>query len=116
MGLFFNRGEHLTTEFHCEVFGYRFTKSLSDCSPFYFIIFIMKQHYIYIALKKKYEAEIAEARATLEIYFNDAVGIGEHPQMLEEMDNFVEKLASANDKLANLEITFGGYENQSQNL
>jgi hypothetical protein len=36
--------------------------------------------------------------------------------MLEEMDNFVEKLASANDKLANLEITFGGYENQSQNL
>ena len=76
----------------------------------------MKQHYIYIALKKKYEAEIAEARATLEIYFNDAVGIGEHPQMLEEMDNFVEKLASANDKLANLEITFGGYENQSQNL
>jgi hypothetical protein len=76
----------------------------------------MKQHYIYTALKKKYEAEIAEARATLEIYFNDAVGIGEHPQMLEEMDKFVEKLSAANDKLANLEVTFGNYEKPTQNL
>ena len=115
MGLFFNREGPATRSFICEVFGYHFTISHYD-SPSLFLSTIMKQHFIYTALKKKYEAEIAEARATLEIYFNDAVGIGEHPQMLEEMDNFVEKLAAANDKLANLEITFGGYEKPTQNL
>jgi len=75
-----------------------------------------KQHLIYTALLKKYEADIAEARATLEIYFNDAVGIGEHPQMLEEMDKFVEKLAAAHDKLANLELVFGKFEKNPENL
>jgi hypothetical protein len=30
------------------------------------------------------------------------VGIGEHPQHLEEMDKYVEKLATANDKLENI--------------
>ena len=33
------------------------------------------------------------------IYLENAAGIGEHPQMLEEMDNMVEKLANASDKL-----------------
>ena len=115
MGLFFNREGPATRSFICEVFGYHFTISHGD-SPSLFLSFIMKQHHIYTALKKKYEAEIAEARATLEIYFNDAVGIGEHPQMLEEMDKFVEKLSAANDKLANLEVTFGNYEKPTQNL
>ena len=32
------------------------------------------------ALEKKYEAEIAEADATINIYLNNSVGIGEHPQ------------------------------------
>ena len=31
------------------------------------------------AAMKKYEAQVEEALATLHIYFNDAVGIGEHP-------------------------------------
>lgn len=72
------------------------------------------QNLIYTALQKKYEAEIAEARATLEIYFNHSVGIGEHPQMLEEMDKFVEQLSAANDKLANLELAFGKYSQPNQ--
>ena len=50
------------------------------------------------ALTYKYESEIAEAEATLWIYFNNPVGIGEHPQHLEEMDKMVEKLANAKDK------------------
>ena len=54
------------------------------------------------ALALKYESEIAEAEATLLIYFSNPVGIGEHPQHLEEMDKFVEKLANANDKLETL--------------
>jgi hypothetical protein len=73
----------------------------------------MKEYFIYTALKKKYESDIADARAILEIYFTSAVGIGEHPQILEEMDKYVEKLAAANDKLVNLEVTFSKYDNAS---
>lgn len=54
------------------------------------------------ALILKYESEIAEAEATLLIYFSNPVGIGEHPQHLEEMDKFVEKMANAKDKLETL--------------
>ena len=57
---------------------------------------------MYKALVKKYEAEIAEAEATLLIYFNNPVGIGEHPQHLEEMDKMVKKYANAKDKLESL--------------
>jgi methylaspartate ammonia-lyase len=60
------------------------------------------QQKMYYALIKKYEAEIAEAEATLTIYFTTPVGIGEHPQHLEEMNKFVEKLANAKDKLETL--------------
>ena len=54
---------------------------------------------MYESLTKKYESEIAEAEATLMVYMENPVGIGEHPQHLEEMDKFVEKLANAKDKL-----------------
>ena len=58
-----------------------------------------KSQLLYKALKAKYEAQIAEAEATLAIYFESSVGIGEHPQHLEEMDKFVTQLADAQDKL-----------------
>ena len=51
------------------------------------------------ALRLKYLSEIAEAEATLSIYLTNPVGIGEHPQHLEEMDKLVEQLANAKDKL-----------------
>lgn len=54
------------------------------------------------ALTLKYESEIAEAEATLLVYFSNSVGIGEHPQHLEEMDKYVEKMANAKDKLETL--------------
>ena len=37
---------------------------------------------LYKALVSKYESEIAHCVATLSIYFNNSVGIGEHPQQL----------------------------------
>ena len=58
---------------------------------------------LYDPLVKKYEAQIAEAEATLEIYFTNSVGIGEHPQHLEEMDKFVTQLTDAMDKKEVLE-------------
>lgn len=66
------------------------------------------------SLKRKYEAEILEAEATLMIYLENAAGIGEHPQMLEEMDTFVEKLANASDKLQTL-TEFWKYNNNTSN-
>lgn len=51
------------------------------------------------ALRLKYLSEIANAEVTLNIYFTNPVGIGEHPQHLEEMDKLVEQLANAKDKL-----------------
>lgn len=51
------------------------------------------------SLVLKYESEVAEAEAILMVYMENAVGIGEHPQHFEEMDNFVEKLTNASDKL-----------------
>ena len=61
-----------------------------------------KSQLLYRALEAKYEAQIAEAQATLAIYFESSVGIGEHPQHLEEMDKFVSQLADAQDKLETL--------------
>lgn len=62
----------------------------------------MTNKLLYKALKTKYEAQIAEAEATLAIYFHNSVGIGEHPQHLEEMDKFVTQLTDAKDKLETL--------------
>ena len=51
------------------------------------------------ALRARYEAEIAEASATINIYLTNSVGIGEHPQHLEEMDKLVDKIAQAEEKI-----------------
>ena len=62
---------------------------------------------LYKALKLKYEAQEAEAKANLEIYFNNSVGIGEHADVVEAMDEQIDKLAQAQDKLNALENEFG---------
>jgi len=61
---------------------------------------------MYEALTLKYRAEMAATEATLLIYFNNPVGIGEHPQHLEEMDLIVEKMTNAKDKLEMLETIY----------
>jgi hypothetical protein len=61
---------------------------------------------LFKALTKQYESDIASAYATLIIYFDSAVGIGEHPQHLEEMNKLVEQIASAEDKIKALNKHF----------
>jgi len=56
------------------------------------------------ALYTKYRADKADAVARLDIYLNNAVGIGEHPQHTEEMDNIVSQFADAHDKLEALKM------------
>jgi hypothetical protein len=58
---------------------------------------------ILTALEAKYEAQIAEADATIKIYLENSVGIGEHPQHIEEVDKQLEKIAAAQEKLEVLE-------------
>jgi len=55
------------------------------------------------ALKKRYEAQIAEAVATINIYIKSSVGIGEHPQHIDELDKLFAKIAEAEDKLKVIE-------------
>ena len=54
------------------------------------------------ALVSKYKAERDEALATLEVYYSSPAGIGEHPQIVEEMSKQVEKLSNAQDCLERL--------------
>ena len=51
------------------------------------------------ALRARYEAEIAEADATANIYLDNSVGIGEHPQHIDEVNKQVERIAAAKEKL-----------------
>ena len=50
------------------------------------------------ALEKKYEAEIAQADATIQIYLENSVGIGEHPQHIDEIDKQLSKIVEAEEK------------------
>ncbi len=51
------------------------------------------------ALKKKYEADVAIAKAELENYFEASVGVGDHPHIIESMDLLMTELANAQEKL-----------------
>jgi len=64
---------------------------------------------MYNALRLKYEAQREEARSTLLVYFNNPVGIGEHPQHLEEMDKLICNMVDAQDKLDMLTKEFSEY-------
>ena len=57
---------------------------------------------LYDALKLKYKSIMAESIATLNVYFTCSVGIGEHPQHLEEMDKLLQNYTDAHDKLNSL--------------
>ena len=61
---------------------------------------------LYKALEKKYESDIASAKATMIIYFDYPVAIGEHPQHLVELDKLNEQLANAEEKLVSLKKHF----------
>jgi len=58
------------------------------------------------ALRKKYEAEIADAYASALIYFNSSVGIGEHPQFINELDRLIIKISNAEENLDTLNKYF----------
>lgn len=58
------------------------------------------------ALRARYEAQRIEALATLEIYVKSSVGIGEHPQVIDEMDKLVRIVADADSYLETVSRVF----------
>jgi len=50
-----------------------------------------------VAAKKYYEGLAAEAEATIDTYLTSAVGIGEHPQVMQELRKQIEILGEARD-------------------
>ena len=55
------------------------------------------------ALEDKYNAEISAADATIKIYLEKSVGIGEHPQHIEEIDKLLQKFVDAQEKIKELQ-------------
>ncbi|AXN54097.1 hypothetical protein P109_gp32 [Pelagibacter phage HTVC109P] len=55
------------------------------------------------ALKKSFEADVAEHSAVIDIYLQKPVGIGEHDKLLEVVKDRFEKLTCAKHSLEELE-------------
>ena len=55
------------------------------------------------ALEDRYNAQISEADATIKIYLENSVGIGEHPQHIDEVDKLIAKITEAQEKLKELQ-------------
>ena len=59
------------------------------------------------ALSSKYQAEIAAAKANIEVYLSNPVGIGEHPDMVAALDEQMSKLSEAEDKYETIIKNYG---------
>jgi len=65
----------------------------------------------YRALEAKYQADIEEALAVVDLYFNKSVGVGEHPDVLTELDKYMGLLESSMGKLETLKKIFNATDN-----
>ena len=70
----------------------------------------------YKAAVSHWKAQKDEAIATLELYFLKSVGIGEHSEMLVEINKWTHKLAEADENLNVLEQYFedDGYARETK--
>ena len=60
-----------------------------------------------MVLKKKYEAEIEDAKYKIECFSQQELIIPEHPDITGEVDKLLGKISSAEDKLAVMELHYG---------
>ena len=61
-------------------------------------------------LKKRYEAEIADAKYKIKCYSEHELVIPEHPDITAEVDKLLEKMSQAEEKLAVMELHYGKNE------
>ena len=62
----------------------------------------------YKAIKLRYESQMEEAKANLDLYFSNGnlAAIGEHSDLLAEHDRWIEAYANAKDKLETLKSLY----------
>ncbi|OUU80832.1 MAG: hypothetical protein CBC38_00650 [Gammaproteobacteria bacterium TMED78] len=60
----------------------------------------------YNAALSHWRSKKDESIATLELYFSNSVGIGEHSAILDEINKWTNELSQADDNIKNLEIYF----------
>ena len=65
----------------------------------------MKKQIVH-ALVLKYEGQIAEAKANIDIYLTNPSGIGEHPEVLEAIHSQLRKIAEAEHHIEVLQKHF----------
>jgi len=58
------------------------------------------------ALILRYQGEVASAKANITVYMNSSVGIGEHPDIVGAIDEQLDKLTAAEEKLQAVEKHF----------
>jgi len=63
------------------------------------------------ALEAKYQAKIEESLATLDLYLNKSVGVGEHPDVLDVLDQYLTILDENKSKLSTLKELFAPVDN-----
>ena len=61
-------------------------------------------------LKKRYEADIADAKYKIKCYSEHELVIPEHPDITAEVDKLLLKMAEAEDKLAVMSLHYGEKE------
>jgi hypothetical protein len=64
------------------------------------------------ALKQKYKAEIGIAKANLDILIHKAVGIGEHSDIIAEMDKWIGVIADNQEKIVAIDSLYKTDESQ----
>ena len=73
--------------------------------------------HFYKAAVSHWTAQKDEAIATLELYFQKSVGIGEHSKILEEINDWTSKLSEAEENINSLKTYFedDGYPREETN-
>jgi hypothetical protein len=66
----------------------------------------MNSEPFYKAAVSYWEAQKREAIATLNLYFNNSVGIGEHSKILDQINSWTGKLSEAEENIKNLKKYF----------
>ena len=61
---------------------------------------------IRMVLKKRYEAEIEDAKYKIKCYSDQELIIPEHPDITGEVDKLLAKISSAEDKVAVMELHY----------
>ena len=68
---------------------------------------MMKESSLGKALRSKYEYEINKCRVDLDNFFNNPVAVAEHESIVETADRILADLATAEEKLATLDLYIG---------